>query len=126
MRHVEDGEGLKETGGPGALLRGREKGHTEKNDHGGSFAKEFESEKARRELVDRLRLLVKLAGPAHDVGEGSLITGEQAGGGPKVSDHRSFDKSECGRKHAAREQLLGRKRKPAPALPGKVAERRNR
>src|SRR5205807_179614 len=45
---VPDGEGPQENSGPGAHLRCREKGHTEKHDHGGSFAKEFESEKARR------------------------------------------------------------------------------
>src|SRR2546429_9339536 len=80
---VPDGEGPQENSGPGAHLRCREKGHTEKHDHGGSFAKEFESEKARRELVERPRVLGKLAGTAQDGGEGALITGGQARGGPR-------------------------------------------
>jgi len=75
-------------------------------------------------LGDGLRLLVKLAGPSHDVRECALIAGKEPNGRAQIDDHHGFNQPKCRRKDAAGQQLPRGKNNSA-AFPPEVGKRRD-
>src|SRR5216683_1927844 len=121
---VPEGEGPQENGGARPGLGRRNQSNAEEHEDGGGLAKEFEGEKALGKLAYRLGLLVEASRHADDVGECSLISGQQPRGGAEIDDNHSFQESEGRREHAGDEQLPRGKRDTA-TTPGEPGQQRN-